>query len=121
MVVVVVLVVLVGAPVVEVVVLVVTGGEAWACAGTITLFTSGFVHFPGKMSVVATPPIKIVRIIWRRSNFGVLSSISTSSQRRYPHREAQANIKRETSRIMIRNFRGKISSQLIAHQQMDVN
>ncbi|MCI5078191.1 hypothetical protein [Oricola sp.] len=45
---------------------VVGGAEDAACAGVTTRSTRGFVHLPGSMTVVATPPMTIVFIICRR-------------------------------------------------------
>ncbi|CCB64710.1 exported protein of unknown function [Hyphomicrobium sp. MC1] len=61
---------------------VVAGADAAAWAGTITLLTSGLVHFEGIMMVARTPPMSTVRITCRRSNF--LSSLSIMAPRFCP-------------------------------------
>lgn len=50
------------------------GAEDAACAGVITESTIGFVHLPGNMTAVATPPIAIVFITCLRLMFFSLPS-----------------------------------------------
>ena len=56
------------------VVTVVGGAEEAACAGVITESTIGFVHLPGNMTAVATPPIATVVITCLRLMFFLLPS-----------------------------------------------